>query len=142
MIEACRLCRQPYADLSGEGAALFGGRWNSAGWQVVYLAEHPALAVLEVLVHLDVPIELLPDDYVLLRVSLSDESAWEDILLLPADPVEFGTTWLREARGPLLRVPSSVVPRAHNYLLNPRHPDARTASVPEVIAFGWDRRLF
>ena len=58
--EAWRLCRRPYADLTGDGARLAGGRWNRRGRAVVYLAEHPALAVLEVRVHLDVPLELLP----------------------------------------------------------------------------------
>ncbi len=35
---------------------------------MVYLADHPALALLEVLVHLDVALVDLPDDYVMLRV--------------------------------------------------------------------------
>jgi RES domain-containing protein len=48
-----RICRRPFADLSGEGARLCGGRWNSPGHAVVYAAEAAALAVLEVRVHLD-----------------------------------------------------------------------------------------
>jgi site-specific recombinase XerC len=45
-----------------------GGRWNSVGRAVVYLAEHPALAVLELRVHFD----LLPADFVLMRVMVPD----------------------------------------------------------------------
>ena len=69
---AWRLCRRPHATLDGEGARRFGGRWNSPGRPVVYLADHPALAAFEVRVHLDLPFELLPSDYVLMRVDVPD----------------------------------------------------------------------
>ncbi len=36
---------------SGEGAYLFGGRWNSAGVRAVYCSVDPATAILEVAVH-------------------------------------------------------------------------------------------
>ena len=36
---------------SGEGAFLFGGRWNSPGIRAVYCAIDPATAILEVAVH-------------------------------------------------------------------------------------------
>jgi len=36
---------------SGEGAYLFGGRWNSVGVRAVYCAIDPATAILEVAVH-------------------------------------------------------------------------------------------
>ena len=61
MIEAWRFAKQPYAnDLSGEGAKRAGGRWNSRGFPVVYLAEHPALALVEIRAHLAVPYDDLP----------------------------------------------------------------------------------
>src|SRR5947209_10689120 len=47
-----RVCRRIYARLDGEGARLVGGRWNSPGRPVVYMAESVALAVLENLVHM------------------------------------------------------------------------------------------
>jgi RES domain-containing protein len=47
-----RVCRARYARLDGEGARLVGGRWNSPGSAVVYMAERVALAVLENLVHM------------------------------------------------------------------------------------------
>jgi RES domain-containing protein len=137
---AWRLCRRPYADLSGEGARRFGGRWNSSGRPVVYLAEHPALAALEVRVHLDLPFELLPVDFVLMRVVVPDGSMME----YPAagDSVAMGDAWLTEAGAAVLRVPSMLVPHAWNVLLNPTHPDAVRASVHGVEPFGFDPRLW
>lgn len=74
---AWRLCRRPYAVLDGEGARRFGGRWNSPGRPLVYLADHPALAALEVRVHLDLPFDLLPSDYVLMQVDIPDPESIE-----------------------------------------------------------------
>ena len=47
-----RVCRARYARLDGTGARLVGGRWNSSGRAVVYMAESIALAVLDNLVHM------------------------------------------------------------------------------------------
>ena len=47
-----RVCRAKHARLDGYGAMLAGGRWNSPGRAVVYLAESVSLAVLENLVHM------------------------------------------------------------------------------------------
>src|SRR6202012_4509112 len=96
-----RLCRRIYTDLEGEGAFRYGGRWNSRGRPVVYLAEHPALAALEVRVHLDLPFELLPADYVLLRVLVPDNP--DTVRDAVANSVAAGDTWLVEARSAVLR---------------------------------------
>lgn len=55
---------------SGEGAALYPERWNSAGERVVYLADSPALTVLETLVHLEAPTTEEP--YVAIELYLSE----------------------------------------------------------------------
>jgi RES domain-containing protein len=47
-----RVCRARYARLDGAGGRHVGGRWNSPGRAVVYMAESIALAVLENLVHM------------------------------------------------------------------------------------------
>ena len=129
---AWRLCRRPFTDLDGEGARQFGGRWNSAGRPVVYLAEHPALAALEVRVHLDLPFALLPVDYVLMQVSVPDGGELRGT----------GDAWLAEAESAVVRVPSVLVPHAWNVLLNPRHPDAGRAEVRSVEGFAFDPRLW
>ena len=141
MIQGWRICREPYADLRGEGARLFGGRWNSPGRALVYLAEHPALAALEVRVHLDLPPDLLPDDYVLVQVDLPDGSV-EKMTALPANTVAAGDGWIASASSAVLRVPSVLVPNSYNLLLNPRHPHAADARIRSVQPFRFDARLW
>lgn len=139
-MEAWRICRRPHADLSGEGARRVGGRWNRRGTAVVYLAEHPALAVLEVLVHLDLPPELLPDDYVLLRAELPFRPE-NPTLDRAFNPEAIGSDWLRAGDSPLMRVPSVLVPHAHNLLLNPVHRTAGRAKIVSVEPFVFDPRF-
>ncbi len=138
---AWRLCRAPFADLTGEGARRYGGRWNEPGRPIVYAASNAALAVLEVRVHLDLTPDLLPDDYLLLTIDLHD-LATEEAANIPADPAAFGDAWLRERRTPVLRVPSLIVPESSNILVNPAHPDAAQASIIARRRFAFDRRLW
>jgi RES domain-containing protein len=138
---AWRLCREPFADLGGDGARLYGGRWNSPGRPLVYAARTAALAVLEVRVHLDLPVDLLPDDYTLMTIDL-DDLAVETVGELPDDPRGFGDVWASAFRTPVLSVPSMIVPESANLLLNPRHPDAGAARVVARRRFAFDRRLW
>lgn len=137
-----------YVELSGSGGVRAGGRWHSRGKPIVYLADHPASAVLEMLVHMDR--DLLPASYRLLRVIVPETIAAETVgaATLPADwrehpPVTraIGDGWLDGASSALLQVPSVIVPRARNFLLNPAHPDAAGIAVVEVIHAPFDPRL-
>ena len=80
-----RLAKAAFTALDGEGARLFGGRWNSPGRPMIYTAASPSLAVLEVLVHLDLPIDLMPDDYRLLAIEIPDDAPIERLDQAPAD---------------------------------------------------------
>jgi RES domain-containing protein len=146
-----RLTRRPYADLSGRGGELSDGRWYSRGRPVVYCADSAALAILEVRVHLDLPLDLLPDDYVLMKLDAPDDleartvashdlpDAWrarEDL----CRPI--GDAWLRHRSTAVLRVPSAIIQMEQNVLLNPRHPAAKRVAIAEATPFGWDERLF
>lgn len=136
-MQVYRLTRKPYADLTGAGGLQATGRWHGQVAPIVYASQSRALALLEVLVHLDVPCQALPDDYVfqvidapsdrIETVTLSDlESGGR-----AADPASFGFAWLQSGRSALLRVPSVLIPRESNILLNPAHPDV--ASFNSVI---------
>ena len=138
---AWRLCRERYVDLNGEGARLYGGRWNTTGRPLVYAASTAALAVLEIRVHLDLSPELLPDDFVLVTIDVGD-LAVEDVSGMPADQQAFGDAWIQELRTPVLRVPAVIVPEDSNVLVNPHHPEAAGVRVVRQRRFEFDRRLW
>ncbi len=96
--------------------------------------------------HLDLPPELLPDDYVLVTIDLdalaTEALETEALDTLAPDPLAFGDTWLRDRRTPVLQVPSAIVPECGNLLLNPAHPEAGAASVVGRRRFAFDRRLW
>jgi len=138
---AWRISRAAFADLSGTGARLYGGRWNSPGRAMIYAAEAAALAVLEVRVHLDLTPDLLPDDYVLTGIAL-DGLAVETLDTLPEAPQALGDAWLAEARTPVLRVPSFIVPESFNLLVNPAHSAAAALSIANQRPFRFDERLW
>lgn len=136
-----RVARAPFADLTGEGARLYGGRWNSPGRAMVYTAENPALAILEVRVHLDLEPDLVPDDYVLIEMELGEASA-AAIELASDDPAAFGDAWLARSGEPILKVPSFIAPQSFNYLVNPAHPGATAIRIVSTQPFAFDRRLW
>ena len=77
-----RLTKSMFAnDLSGNGARLFGGRWNSEGRPAIYMAATRSLAVLESLAHIN-PTNI-PDDMVLLTIEVPDDVISLDTKLLP-----------------------------------------------------------
>ncbi|MES2061056.1 MAG: RES family NAD+ phosphorylase [Bacteroidota bacterium] len=136
-------------DLTGTGARMYGGRWNSEGKSMVYLASSRALAVLEVLVHL--PPLLLPDNFCIAEVEVPDKSILTlDVKSLPdnwqsaSSPAELktlGNQFIKETKYLMMKVPSSVVPEEYNYLLNPWHPDIRKVKLLNTHPFNFDDRL-
>lgn len=148
---AYRIVRPEYESLAftGEGARLYGGRWNSPGIAMVYLAETFSLAVLEVLVH--VRAEQVLQRHRVAEVRFAPELAADlPPEELPADwDVEppthstrrIGDEWVRSNRNGLLRVPSAVIPREHNLLLNPTHPAFASLHLGPFEDFFFDVRL-
>src|SRR5262249_53001753 len=139
-----------HASLSGDGGLLASARWHSRGRRIVYLADHPASALLEVMVHLEVDAADLPSHYQLLGIELPADVAVDVVEenSLPSDwRQQVGITrmrgdqWLAEGTAALLRVPSSIVPEAVNYLLNPARPDAILITIASALRAPFDPRL-
>ena len=134
---------------TGEGARLFGGRWNSPGTPIIYVAQSQSLAVLEVLVHLDSAAIL--EEYVLLRVDFEqsmvrdlNRSAVPSFWRADPPPVEtqpIGDEWSAAGTSVDLRVPSTLVPGESNFLLNPQHPNFKKLKIFEPQSFRFDPRL-
>jgi len=136
-----------FHDLNGAGGRLFSARWHVAGLPVVYLAESPAGALLEICANTSV--EDVPPTFTLLKIAGPDVTIQEVLIAdLPESWItEFETTqpigvkWLQSVRSALLRVPSVLAPETWNYLLNPLHPDASLFAIERHYHYPFDLRL-
>jgi RES domain-containing protein len=147
-----RIAKGRYAeDLTGIGAEMYGGRWNSKGTKMVYTASSIALAMAEVAVH--VPFGLLPKDYSVICLEVPADS----MSVITGDDIKgvhwkshppshitqkIGDTFVALNRALLLKVPSAVVQGDFNFLINPLHPKMAKVKILEVTAFEFDVRLF
>lgn len=151
MPTAWRIVKTRFATraFDGEGARLYGGRWNSVGVRVVYTAGSVSLAVLEMLVHLE-NADVLPA-YSLCAVHIDEVLMTSlDRLRLPANwrdspsPPELltlGDAWIVSRFSVVLEVPSAVVESESNYLINPEHPDFKMLVMDPPQPFTFDPRL-
>lgn len=116
---------------SGEGAKLYGGRWNPPGYPAVYTADSLSLAMLELIVHLEGDEDL--QNYVTITAEFDEilvtvlprgklPRNWSS-LPISNQTQEIGKTWLQKGKSIILKVPSSVVPNDGNFVINPLHPD-------------------
>jgi RES domain-containing protein len=145
-----RICNSIYSDdLSGSGAKLFGGRWNSKGIPMLYVSEHISLAVLEMLVNnqfKDFSIALS-----LLRISIPDTIEIKEIKLNKLktkwnEDVSYskfiGNEFIKSMNSLVLKVPSAVIGEENNYLINPLHADFKKIKIADTKQFKTDERLF
>jgi RES domain-containing protein len=139
-----------FADLRGSGGIHSPSRWSTTGHRIVYLAESPPGAMLEILAHLQFEEDELPDEYQLLAIDFPEKIEVREIKP-PSHPdwkarfkltQRIGDTWLNSRQSALARVPSAVMPRTWNVLLNPAHADAAQVRIREVIRERFDIRLF
>ena len=147
-----RICRRRYAAdaANGEGARLYGGRWNSRGVRVVYASTSLALAAVETFVNLEP--NLRPADLVFIEGEIPDalEIGRLDPKTLPAGWHEtrdeslrrFGDDWIRGEKSPALLVPSAAIRGEWNALLNPIHRDFHTIQFHVPAPFEFDVRMF
>ena len=151
MPSAWRIVRAAHVNsaFTGEGARVYGGRWNSRGTAVIYVSEHESLAALELFVHLT---PLSPDD-----LYRSFRLEWEDKLTeylavknLPpnwnSEPptiqtMQIGDDWVHAGKSVALGVPSVLTGSEMNFLLNPKHPDFRKIRISQPIDYRFDSRL-
>lgn len=135
----------------GEGARLYGGRWNSKGTPCVYLGATRAICVVETLVHLQA-VQKLPL-FTMLQISVPanlimtlEQANWPSDWAqdpAPSSTKEIGDNWLASGDSLALYVPSSAVLGEWNALFNPKHPEAKEViATAQAIDFTFDPRLF
>ena len=145
-----RICNTHYSeDISGTGAKLYGGRWNSKGVAVIYASEHISLSVLEMLVH-----NRFTDfaaDLNLLHLSIADTLSIKDVKnsKLKTDWINdfdytrfMGDQFIKAGTHAILKVPSAVIKEEHNFIINPFHSDFKKIKITQTVSFSTDKRLF
>jgi len=150
MLTVWRLVTARFAKsaFSGDGARLYGGRWNQKGIPLVYTAATQSLAMLEMLVQ-DEPLRAR---YVIIEARISGSVKIDRVKVedLPTDwrniaarekLQAIGTEWARKRSTAVLAVPSAVIPVESNYLLNPLHQDFRRIRIGKPQRFETDLRL-
>lgn len=150
MTTVWRMITARYVDtaFSGEGARLYGGRWNPKGMPTVYTASSQSLATLELLVQDG----MLAANYAMIPATIPSRlkverltpeylpDGWRSLEsreLLQA----IGADWLNRGSSAVLAVPSVVIPAEINYLLNPLHPSFSKIEIGEAQEFVTDMRL-
>lgn len=155
-----RIERAEHVDdaLSGMGARLFGGRWNSPGTAVVYTASSIALAALERFVHapridgskLFYALGFDLDDELVDTMVSADPlpKAWRS----PepsADSQAWGDAWASTTASGAAAVPSALLPldvfnprQEFNVLLNPESPSVKALRVALKASYAFDARMW
>lgn len=148
---AYRITKRKYArDLSGMGAYLNGGRWNTPGIYMLYTASSVALATLETLAHIKK--EITPVDFALVTLYLPDQTVpkiedqmelkvgWQDFSSYGLFTRKVGETEVFK-NNLYISVPSALTLKDRNYLINPLHQDVGKIKVMEVEDYRFDQRL-
>jgi RES domain-containing protein len=147
-----RICRRRYAAeaATGEGARLYGGRWNSRGVRPIYASTSLALAAIETFVNLEP--NLRPADLVSIEGEVPDEVGIGrlDVKTLATHWRQtrdeslhrFGDEWVRAGQSVALLVPSAAIRGEWNILLNPAHPDFSRIQLQDAKPFEFDARMF
>ena len=153
MLTTYRICKTKYAAamFDGEGARLYGGRWNSRGIRLLYTAGSLSLAALEMLVHLNNEEILLSYSFAAIEFDKSLILPVEEFQTLPKNwsasppPLEIqriGDEWAQTKASVVLRVPTSVLPVEFNYLINVGHPEFSKIKLGKPQTFTFDERLY
>lgn len=150
MLSVWRITTSAFARsaFSGEGARLYGGRWNPKDVAIVYTAASQSLAMLEMLAQ-DQPLGAhyvfiearIPGGLSIDRVRVDDlPPHWREIGAREKLQA-IGAEWARRRGTPVLAVPSVIVPAESNYLLNPAHPEFKRIKVGKPTTVETDLRL-
>lgn len=145
-----RVGKTKYAhDLTGEGARLFGGRWNNKMIGCVYTSETRSLALLEYTVNIN--IDDIPRSLSIVTIQIPDQSIrflqeadlpgdWKHSPT-PSSTKSFGSKLLLAVKEPVIRIPSTVISAEFNYLLNPLHPESKKFKIIDISDLIYDVRI-
>ena len=133
-------------DLSGEGARLYGGRWNKKGDAMLYFSQNLSLSLLEIVVHVEYA--ELPMDYSFVEAEVPDSflKTIKSIDFVQPSTVNelqmLGSKWLKKKEGLAMKVPSVILPQESNILINPAHQNFAKLKIIGIHKLDIDPRLF
>lgn len=117
----------------------------------MYTSSSLSLAAIEYFVNLEAP--EAPDDLIAIPADIPEGLSTAQVQLadLPANwraypapdaLANLGTDWVQESKTAVLIVPSAVIPRERNYLLNPVHREFNKIRIGPAEAFSFDPRMW
>jgi RES domain-containing protein len=132
----------------------FAGRWNSEWEGMIYTGGSASLSCLEILAHksgaalnsgkFSLAVINIPDSILISEIELKQLQQlnvdWYQVLHYPITQ-KLGNHWILEMKSAVLKVPSAIVDREYNYLLNPLHPKFSKIKIMDVVPFNFDNRL-
>lgn len=144
-----RIVQSQYSDdLSGFGASLYGGRWNSKGLTALYCSQHISLAVLEMVVNFSRSASPLLQPYELLEIEIPDSLYIIQLKNLKTDWIInqdytrfIGDNFLNDEKLLTIQVPSAVIPQESNFMINPKHKLIGKVKIASKKKYGFDNRL-
>lgn len=148
-MELFRITEEKFASsLTFSGVA---GRWNEDNELVIYTASSRALGTLEKIIRFKsinpkvlykVMVIFIPDnpDFITeikvsqLQSNWREKSAYSDLRVI-------GSKWYINKESLILKVPSSIITREFNYLINTKHPDFGQVKLSLIEDYFFDERL-
>ena len=141
--------KQYSTDLLGEGARLFGGRWNPVGTSCLYTSASRALAVLEFSINInsmDIPsglcftvIEIPETEIEEISIKNLPEN-WNSFPVSSLTQI-FGADLLKNCKKPIIKIPSTIISTEFNYLLIPKHLKSQNFKIIAIEDFEYDIRI-
>lgn len=143
-----RITLAKFADkLQASGRA---ARWNSNEVEMIYASSSQSLACLENVVHrnqlgLNTAFNVLsiniPDEIRIIKFNMESlPNNWKEFNQVPITQ-RFGDEWIKRGDSLILMVPSSIINKEYNYLINPAHPDFSKIKILSKDPFVFDERI-
>ncbi len=149
-MEVFRIVKKDFAaNLYASGRA---NRWNVDDQFVIYTGGSRSLSTLELIVHKNA---IEPTfKYQVMIISIADEEelftsvlqadlskSWRTMTAYP-ELQNIGSKWYQSNQSLVLKVPSAVITKEYNYIINTRHADfAAKVSLVRSEDYFWDNRL-
>ncbi len=149
-MEVFRITKEAYSKkLKSSGRA---ARWNFDDQFVIYTGSSRSLSSLELVVHQNAISPAFK--YKVMVISIADEEnlftqalqadltkSWRSMTAYPETQL-IGGRWYQQKVSLVLKVPSAIIPKEYNYLINTTHPDFDSkVTLVRTEDYFWDERL-